>query len=66
MRNNGYDSTYPIDAANIEGQLVIIDGHHRALAATKARIQTVPVVIHDTDPVTAKKLEDDMYNSRCP
>lgn len=46
MRANGYDATKPIDAANVDGKMIIIDGHHRAAAASKAGLKDVPVNVH--------------------
>nr|WP_256579601.1 RHS repeat-associated core domain-containing protein [Pseudomonas sp. B40(2017)] len=33
MRSTGYDNRYPIDVAEHQGELYILDGHHRAAAA---------------------------------
>lgn len=30
MRERGYDSSKPIEAADVDNKLIIIDGHHRA------------------------------------
>jgi len=65
MRKNGYDHDHPVDVAEVNGQIIIIDGHHRAQAASKAGIPKAPVIVHEVDPETAKKLESDMYESRC-
>ena len=47
MKTNGFDVNEPIDAAIVNGKVIIIDGHHRAEAAAKAGIKDVPVRIHD-------------------
>lgn len=44
MKANGYNSDHPISVATINGKSVILDGNHRAAAAVKAGIQSVPVV----------------------
>jgi RHS repeat-associated protein len=44
MKANGYNSDHPISVATINGKTVILDGNHRAAAAVKAGIQSVPVV----------------------
>jgi filamentous hemagglutinin len=43
MQQEGYAPNYPIEVANVDGYLIIIDGHHRARAARAAGILTVPV-----------------------
>ncbi|AZL73602.1 RHS repeat-associated core domain-containing protein [Pseudomonas oryziphila] len=65
MRKNGYDHDHPVDVAEVNGQIIIIDGHHRAQAASKAGMPKAPVIVHEVDPEVAKKLENDMYESRC-
>lgn len=65
MRRSGYDHDHPVDVAEVNGQIIIIDGHHRAQAASKAGIPKAPVIVHVVDPETPKKLESDMYESRC-
>lgn len=47
MKLNGYAGYDPIDVANVNGKLIIIDGHHRAEAAAKAGIRDVPIVVHE-------------------
>jgi RHS repeat-associated protein len=49
MAKNGFDAKHAIDAADVDGRLIILDGHHRAQAAAKAGIKEVPVNVH---PVT--------------
>jgi filamentous hemagglutinin len=44
MRANGYNSAHPVDAVrNERGRLEIQDGHHRAEAAKRAGIDSIPV-----------------------
>lgn len=47
MKANGFDVNEPIDAAIVNGKVIIIDGHHRAEAAAKAGIKGIPVRIHN-------------------
>ena len=43
MKENGFDPSKPIEAANVDGKLIILDGHHRTKAAIGAGIKEVPV-----------------------
>jgi hypothetical protein len=43
MKTMGYDEAYPIDYAEVDGRMIITDGHHRAEAAVKAKLPSVPV-----------------------
>ncbi|MDX7987858.1 hypothetical protein FE392_11030 [Xenorhabdus sp. 12] len=50
MKKNGYDIEYPVEVANVNGKMIIIDGHHRAESAVKAGLNKIPVrVINVTD-----------------
>lgn len=44
MKKNGYNYE-PVEAANINGKLYIIDGHHRAEAVRKAEIKDIPIKV---------------------
>ncbi|WP_156429810.1 ParB N-terminal domain-containing protein [Burkholderia sp. FL-7-2-10-S1-D7] len=61
MRNQGgYGEFPPIEAADVgDGNLVIIDGHHRAEAAMKAGVSEVPVNVAAVSPEEAAQLQDD-------
>lgn len=39
MCKNGFDQSKPIEVAEVNSSLIIIDGHHRAIAAVKAGIK---------------------------
>mgnify|MGYP002663397293 CR=1 FL=1 len=56
MKANGYDENHPIDAAKVDGKLIILDGHHRAEAASKAGIKDVPVNVHSVTKEEAVQL----------
>jgi RHS repeat-associated protein len=43
MKANGYDSSEPIEVVEIDGKLIIHDGHHRREAARQAGIREVPI-----------------------
>jgi RHS repeat-associated protein len=54
----GYGTFPPVDAADIgDGQLLIIDGHHRAEAAKKAGISEIPVNVVKVSPEEAMELK---------
>jgi hypothetical protein len=56
MRANGFNPAHPIEVANVEGRLVILDGHHRAAAAIRAGITEVPVVVRPVSAARAAEL----------
>lgn len=43
MKANGFDPNKPIEAADVDGKLIILDGHHRTKGAIGAGIKEVPV-----------------------
>jgi ParB-like chromosome segregation protein Spo0J len=45
LQVHGYNNDFPIEVAEIDGRMIIIDGHHRARAAGSAGIPEVPVRI---------------------
>lgn len=47
MKANGYKNDEPVDAAIVNGKIIIIDGHHRAEAASKAGVKDIPFRIHE-------------------
>lgn len=59
MQQNGFDPAHPIEVANVEGRQIIIDGHHRAAAATRAGIQEVPVTVTPVTPERAAQLAEE-------
>jgi ParB-like chromosome segregation protein Spo0J len=65
MQEKGYDDAHPIDVSEIDGELVIIDGHHRRQAAIGSGIKSVPVVIHEVDSQTVEKLRKDVWEAKC-
>jgi filamentous hemagglutinin len=56
MAADGYGNFPPIDAANVEGRLIILDGHHRASAAARAGLREVPVNIYPVSSEEAAQL----------
>lgn len=50
MRKRGYDLNRPVSAVRLkDGRIVISDGHHRALAAARAGLETIPVQVDDSE-----------------
>lgn len=47
MKQRGYDQNRPIDVADVDGRLIILDGHHRAKAAAQAGVGQVPVRVYN-------------------
>ncbi len=64
MKANGYDESYPIDAASVDGKLIILDGHHRAQAASKAGIRDVPVNVYSVTREQADQLMQEAAEAR--
>jgi hypothetical protein len=56
MKENGFNPEHPIEAAEVNGKRIIIDGHHRTEAAKKAGIPEVPVKKVEVTPKRAEKL----------
>jgi hypothetical protein len=57
---DGYGKFPPVEAADVGGgQLVIIDGHHRAEAAIKAGVPKIPVSVATVSPEVAENLKDE-------
>nr|WP_024967752.1 hemagglutinin repeat-containing protein [Pantoea sp. IMH] len=56
MKENGFDANNPVDAAFVNGKMIIIDGHHRAQAAAKAGLKDIPVRIHEVTKEQGEQL----------
>ncbi|MGL6196934.1 MAG: polymorphic toxin-type HINT domain-containing protein, partial [Thermoguttaceae bacterium] len=63
MRINGYNKDFPIQVAKVDDYIVIIDGHHRAAAATRAGIRQVPVEFVKVSPEFAKTLLKQIFET---
>jgi filamentous hemagglutinin len=59
MKKEGFDSAFPIVAAEVEDRLIIVDGHHRAQAAIRAGIGEVPVRVAPVNAEQAAELAAD-------
>ena len=46
IRKDGFDRNQPIETVKVDGKLIIKDGHHRAEAAAREKLTTVPVRIY--------------------
>lgn len=56
IREQGFDPEQPIEVADIDGKLIILDGHHRASAARQLRLQLVPIKRIEVTPDQEQKL----------
>jgi filamentous hemagglutinin len=56
MKQNGFNPAHPIEVANVNGEQVIMNGHHRAAAAIKAGIREIPVTTTPVSPQRAAEL----------
>ena len=56
MKTDGYGNFPPIDVANAEGRLIIVDGHHRAAAAARAGLREVPVNVRNVGSEEASQI----------
>ena len=48
IKEKGFDLNEPIEVADAEDRLIILDGHHRVQAAIGARLKEVPARIYET------------------
>ncbi len=49
MKADGYGNFPPIDAANAEGRLIIIDGHHRAARTLQLEVPFYVYVLSEAE-----------------
>lgn len=45
IKNNNFDDNKPILVANVNGKLIILDGHHRVKAVRELKLKQVPIII---------------------
>jgi len=43
IHEKGFDPEQPIEVADVDGKLIILDGHHRVAAARQLRLKSVPI-----------------------
>ena len=53
MKTNGFDPAHPIEVVIYDGEMFVVDGHHRLAAAKMARLKDVPVRV--TDDIASHK-----------
>ena len=59
-----YDAGEPIKVAEVEGKLIIIDGHHRHQASARERLAEVPVEVYKVSPKKQKEYLEDVAEAR--
>jgi len=59
MRANGYNPDFPVTAAEVDGRLILMDGHHRTDAAIRAGLSKIPVRVVPVTPAQAAQLSQD-------
>ena len=65
MQKNGFDDKHPIKVFDVDGDLIIKDGHHRARAAVMAGIKEVPIdKARVTDSAMKKILRDQVLDAK--
>ena len=64
MKSEGFDGFEPIDIANVNGKMIIIDGHHRAAAASAAKMKEVPVRLNNVSRQEADQLLREVAEAR--
>lgn len=60
IREKGFDILKPVDVANIDGKLIILDGHHRVRAAGQLRLKAIPI---KRQTVSQKQAEQLLYEA---
>lgn len=56
MKQDGYDQSQPIEVADANGKLIILDGHHRTQGAIGAGIKKVPINVNKVSKQEADQL----------
>ncbi|MBD2773023.1 ParB N-terminal domain-containing protein [Iningainema tapete] len=56
IRERGFDAAQPIEVANIDGKLIILDGHHRVVAARQLRLTIVAIRRREVSQEQAEQL----------
>ncbi len=64
MRENGFDPDKPIEDADVDGKVIILDGHHRTQGAIGAGIREVPVNVNQVTREQADQLLKEAAEAR--
>lgn len=65
MQKDGYGDFPKIDAYDVDGELIIKDGHHRARAAVNAGVKKVPINrISVTDEAMKQTLRNQVFDAK--
>jgi ParB-like chromosome segregation protein Spo0J len=59
MKENGFRPDFPVEVANVNGEQIIMNGHHRTAAAIRAGIKEIPVTVKKVTPQKAVELAAD-------
>ncbi|MBD2039799.1 ParB N-terminal domain-containing protein [Microcoleus sp. FACHB-672] len=63
IRATGFNPEYPIEVTNVDGRLIILDGHHRVAAAIKLAID-VPITRQQLSPLQEQQLLDEVAEAQ--
>lgn len=56
ISKQGFDLENPIEVANVNGRLIILDGHHRVVAAKRLKLESIPIRRQKVSPVEEQQL----------
>lgn len=60
IKKYGFDAGEPIKVAEVDGKLIIIDGHHRHQASARERLAEVPVEVYKVSPEKQEEYLEDV------
>jgi filamentous hemagglutinin len=56
ISKQGFDLANPIEVADINGRLIILDGHHRVVAAKRLKLESIPIRRKKVSPAQEQQL----------
>ncbi|HLO49050.1 MAG TPA: ParB N-terminal domain-containing protein, partial [Kamptonema sp.] len=56
ISKQGFDSENPIEVADINDRLIILDGHHRVVAAKRLKLESIPIRRKKVSPAQEQEL----------